>query len=222
MTNLFSSFDPVTSTNFSLNWMSTILGLLLITPSYWLIPSRLNLLLKIIMNKLFCEFKSLLQTNSIHTLLIFISLLIFILMNNFLGIIPLYFTSSSHLNFTLTMALPIWVSFMLYGWLNNSIHMLAHLIPSGTPTALIPFMICIETVSNLIRPGTLAIRLTANMIAGHLLLTLLGNMGPTIQMWMFNFVLIAQLMLLTLENAVSMIQAYVFTILSILYSSEVK
>ena len=48
----------------------------------------------------------------------------------------------------------------------------------GTPPILIPFIVCIETIRNLIRPGTLAVRLAANIIAGHLLLTLLGNTGP--------------------------------------------
>ncbi|WP_431834057.1 F0F1 ATP synthase subunit A, partial [Escherichia coli] len=56
--------------------------------------------------------------------------------------------------------------------------MFAHLVPQGTPPVLIPFIVCIETIRNIIRPGTLAVRLAANIIAGHLLLTLLGNTGP--------------------------------------------
>jgi hypothetical protein len=58
-------------------------------------------------------------------------------------------------------------------------HIFEHLVPQGTSTILIPFMVVIETIRNLIRPGTLAVRLTANIIAGHLLLTLLGNNGPS-------------------------------------------
>nr|ALO70294.1 ATP synthase F0 subunit 6 [Aspidiphorus orbiculatus] len=223
MANLFSSFDPSTSTFFSLNWLSIILMLTLLSPLFWMIPSRFQILLKIISLSLYSEFKILANSKKMKgSMLMFISLFFFILMNNFMGLFPYIFTSTSHLNFTLTLALPLWLSFMLYGWMNNTIHMLAHLIPQGTPTPLVPFMICIETISNVIRPGTLAIRLTANMIAGHLLLTLLGNMGSVIQMWMLNFLIITQILLMILETAVSMIQSYVFTVLSILYSSEVN
>jgi F-type H+-transporting ATPase subunit a len=51
---------------------------------------------------------------------------------------------------------------MLFVWINNTNHMFKHLVPQGTPTVLIPFIVCIETVRNIIRPGTLAVRLTAN------------------------------------------------------------
>merc|ERR1712215_411713 len=57
-------------------------------------------------------------------------------------------------------------------------HLIAHLVPTGTPRFLIPIIVLIETVRRLIRPATLAIRLAANIVAGHLLLTLLGSQGP--------------------------------------------
>nr|YP_009827450.1 ATP synthase F0 subunit 6 [Paulhutchinsonia pilosicollis]QIV24527.1 ATP synthase F0 subunit 6 [Paulhutchinsonia pilosicollis] len=222
MTNLFSSFDPTTNFNLSLNWMSSLLGLLIIPSSFWLIPARPTLLWINIINTLHKEFKILLNTNSKGTTLLFTSVLSLILFNNFLGLFPYIFTSTSHLTLTLTLALPLWVSFMIYGWMNNTIHMLAHLVPQGTPPALMPFMVCIETISNIIRPGTLAIRLTANMIAGHLLMTLLGNTGPTLSILTMNFLIITQIILLILESAVAMIQSYVFAVLSTLYSSEVN
>merc|ERR1712083_834291 len=57
-------------------------------------------------------------------------------------------------------------------------NLLAHLVPTGTPAFLIPVIVVIERVRNVIRPATLAIRLAANIVAGHLLLTLLGSQGP--------------------------------------------
>lgn len=84
-----------------------------------------------------------------------------------------------------------------------------------------PFMVCIETISNIIRPGTLAVRLSANIIAGHLLMTLMGNTGPGMATVMVGFLVLGQLCLLILESAVSIIQGYVFSVLSTLYSSEV-
>nr|YP_008757560.1 ATP synthase F0 subunit 6 [Batocera lineolata]AEV21655.1 ATP synthase F0 subunit 6 [Batocera lineolata]ATN28876.1 ATP synthase F0 subunit 6 [Batocera lineolata] len=223
MATLFSSFDPSTNFNLSLNWLSTIIGLFIIPFSFWLIPSRLNFIwMKIIMT-LHKEFKILIGYNKTQgSTLIFISLFSLIIFNNFLGLFPYIFTSTSHMTLTLSLALPLWLSFMIYGWINNTIHMFAHLVPQGTPPILMPFMVCIETISNLIRPGTLAIRLSANMIAGHLLMTLLGNTGSTLNLVMINFLIFTQILLLVLETAVSIIQSYVFAILSTLYSSEVN
>nr|APX39553.1 ATP synthase F0 subunit 6 [Calomicrus fallax] len=223
MMNLFSSFDPTSNLNLSLNWMSTFIGLVIIPPMFWLIPSRINMLWNKIIYILHKEFKVLLGNyKSQGSTLIFISLFSIILFNNFLGLFPYIFTSTSHMTMTLSLALPLWLSFMIYGWINNTIHMLAHLVPQGTPPILMPFMVCIETISNIIRPGTLAIRLSANMIAGHLLMTLLGNTGPSMSIFMLNILIIVQILLLTLETAVSMIQSYVFAVLSTLYSSEVN
>jgi F-type H+-transporting ATPase subunit a len=84
-----------------------------------------------------------------------------------------------------------------------------------------PFIVVIETVSNIIRPGTLAVRLAANIIAGHLLITLLGNQTTVARISILPILLVVQVLLLILECAVATIQAYVFAVLSTLYSSEV-
>nr|QXJ79802.1 ATP synthase F0 subunit 6 [Suinzona borowieci] len=221
MMNLFSTFDPSSKFGLSLNWFSMILGLTLIPSMFWLIPSRLSMFWSIIILWLHKEFKILL-TETQGSSLIFISLLSLIMFNNFLGLFPYIFTSTSHMVMTLALALPLWLSFMIYGWSNHTIHMFTHLVPQGTPNILMPFMVCIETISNIIRPGTLAVRLSANMIAGHLLLTLLGNTGSSLSLLMINILLFIQILLLLLESAVSIIQSYVFTVLSTLYSSEVN
>nr|AXS66263.1 ATP synthase F0 subunit 6 [Bostrichoidea sp. 2 KM-2017] len=219
MTNLFSTFDPSTNI-WSMNWISTILVMLILPSTFWFIPSRMNYLWNKIILTLHKEFK-LLTGKSKGTTIMFISIFSLILINNFMGLFPYVFTSTSHLSFTLTLALPLWLSFMLFGWINNSIHMFAHLVPQGTPPVLMPFMVCIETISNVIRPGTLAVRLAANMIAGHLLMTLLGNTGPTIPSMLMGLLVVTQILLITLESAVAIIQSYVFAVLSTLYSSEV-
>nr|YP_010954840.1 ATP synthase F0 subunit 6 [Hemisodorcus sinensis]WMW30225.1 ATP synthase F0 subunit 6 [Hemisodorcus sinensis] len=221
MANLFSSFDPSTSLYVPLNWSSTILCMIFIPYSFWLIPTRSSSVWKKILITLHKEFKTLLGPGMLGGTFIFISLFSLILYNNFLGLFPYIFTSTSHLVMTLTLALPLWLSFMIYGWINNTTHMLAHLVPQGTPPLLMPFMVCIETISNIIRPGTLAVRLAANMIAGHLLMTLLGNTGPTIPSSLLMMLLFTQILLLILESAVAIIQSYVFAVLSSLYSSEV-
>nr|WEF49630.1 ATP synthase F0 subunit 6 [Polypedilum sp.] len=223
MMNLFSIFDPSTNIfNLSLNWMSSILGILFFPMIFWFLPSRLSIFWNKIFITLHKEFKMLIGIHSFNgTTFMFISLFTFILFNNFLGLFPYIFTSTSHMTITLSLALPLWLSFMLFGWLNNTKHMFAHLVPQGTPPVLMPFMVLIETISNVIRPGTLAVRLSANMIAGHLLLTLLGNTGNSLSTALISLLIITQLLLLILESAVAIIQSYVFTILSTLYSSEI-
>nr|QQO80826.1 ATP synthase F0 subunit 6 [Trichocera sp.] len=224
MTNLFSVFDPSTNIfNLSLNWLSTFLGLLMLPSMYWFIPSRYHIMWNSILLTLHKEFKTLLGPAGHNgSTFMFISLFAMIMFNNFLGLFPYIFTSTSHLTFTLALALPLWLSFMIYGWLNHTQHMFAHLVPQGTPAVLMPFMVCIETISNVIRPGTLAVRLAANMIAGHLLLTLLGNTGPSLTYSILSLLIVAQIALLVLESAVAIIQSYVFAVLSTLYSSEVN
>lgn len=224
ITNLFSVFDPSTSIfNISINWISTVIGLIIIPIIFWLLPTRITIIWNVVTKTLHNEFKTLLGPNGINgTTFIFISVFSLIVFNNFIGLFPYIFTSTSHLSFTLTLSLPLWIRFIIYGWINHTQHIFAHLVPQGTPPVLIPFIVCIETIRNLIRPGTLAVRLAANMIAGHLLITLLGQTGRSLSYSILTLLLITQIALLILESAVSIIQSYVFAVLSTLYSREVN
>nr|ALO20593.1 ATP synthase F0 subunit 6 [Apocheima cinerarius] len=224
MSNLFSIFDPSTNLfNLSINWISTLLGLIFIPYGFWLIPNRHYYFWNFILLKLHNEFKTLLKNNYFQgSTFIFISLFSFVLFNNFLGLFPYIFTSTSHLTLSLSISLPLWLSYMLYGWNNNYQHMFAHMNSPGAPAILMPFMVLIETIMNMIRPRTLAVRLTANMIAGHLLMTLLSSTGSNMASYMIMFLVVIQILLLILESAVAIIQSYVIAILSTLYSSEVN
>nr|AWV83228.1 ATP synthase F0 subunit 6 [Graptopsaltria bimaculata] len=219
MTNLFSSFDPSTGI-LSFNWLSSLFSFILFPLIYWYLPNRYIMFFIILFKTLNNELNVLMGYKSLGSSLIFMSLFMFIMLNNFFGLLPYIFTSSSHLVFTLSLALPLWLTFMLFGWINNLNHMFCHLVPTGTPGILMPFMVCIESISNLIRPGSLAVRLTANMIAGHLLMTLLGNSSINSGLYIY-MILFVQIMLMLFEFAVCIIQAYVFTVLSTLYSTEV-
>merc|ERR1719486_1412366 len=139
-----------------------------------------------------------------------------------MGLIPYIFTRTSHLSITLVLALPVWLGTMLFSIIFQYNNLLAHLVPLGTPSFLIPVIVIIETVRDVIRPVTLSIRLAANIVAGHLLLTLLGSQGPNAQ-GIVLLVLIGRLIpLFCLELAVACIQAYVFTILRSLYLNELR
>nr|QWK41505.1 ATP synthase F0 subunit 6 [Fopius arisanus] len=219
MLNLFSIFDPQTL-KYSMNWLCCLIILFLIPQIYWMMMARLSFLFSLFLLMLWNEFKIIMKFKfNLNNMIYFIILFLFIMINNFMGLFPYIFTSSSHLMYSLIFALSMWLGLMLFGWFNNTIFMLIHLVPQGTPVMLMFFMVIIELLSSLIRPLTLSVRLTANMIAGHLLLTLLSSFIPSLFL-MYMMVLIVQLMLLILEMAVSVIQSYVFVILMILYLKE--
>nr|YP_010554637.1 ATP synthase F0 subunit 6 [Ceratopsyche cerva]UYO79270.1 ATP synthase F0 subunit 6 [Ceratopsyche cerva] len=223
MNNLFSTFDPSSSIfNMNLNWLSSMLFIFFFPLNFWLFPNRYLFLFMIIFKFLKNEINNLLKSSSFKgSPIFFISIFFMMFFNNFLGLFPYIFTSTSHLIFNLAFSLPIWLTLMFFGWLNKTQNMFSHLIPNGTPPILMPFMVLIETISNMIRPGTLAVRLTANMIAGHLLITLLSSNGPLISQFLILILIFMEILLLILEISVSVIQTYVFTILSTLYMSEI-
>lgn len=220
ITNLFSSFDPISSTfNIQLNWLAIFLFVIVFFPIYWISNSKSSVLYSELTSYITKEFLPLFK--SYKNIIFFNVLFIFILINNIFGLIPYTFTSTAHIAITLSIALTIWLIFILYGWINNTNHIFAHLVPLGTPIILIPFMVLIESISNIIRPITLSVRLAANLTAGHLLLILLGESIVNNRILIIITVTAAQFALITLEAAVAVIQAYVFATLSTLYAREV-
>nr|YP_001054755.1 ATP synthase F0 subunit 6 [Anomalurus sp. GP-2005]CAJ43817.1 ATP synthase subunit 6 [Anomalurus sp. GP-2005] len=152
--------------------------------------------------------------------LLLMSLITFISSTNLLGLLPYSFTPTTQLSTNLAMAIPLWAGTVLVGFRHKTKSSLAHFLPQGTPTPLIPMLIVIETVSLLIQPMALAVRLTANITAGHLLMHLIGSatLGlMTISLPTATITLILLILLTVLELAVAFIQAYVFTLLVSLY-----
>nr|APF46516.1 ATP6 [Dicrurus ludwigii]APF46517.1 ATP6 [Dicrurus ludwigii]APF46565.1 ATP6 [Dicrurus ludwigii]APF46589.1 ATP6 [Dicrurus ludwigii]AYD75225.1 ATP6 [Dicrurus sharpei] len=155
--------------------------------------------------------------------LILTSLMMFLLLINLLGLLPYTFTPTTQLSMNLALAFPLWLATLLTGLRNQPSISLGHLLPEGTPTPLIPALILIETISLLIRPLALGVRLTANLTAGHLLIQLISTATVALAstMPMVSLITLLVLFLLTiLEVAVAMIQAYVFVLLLSLYLQE--
>nr|YP_009241011.1 ATP synthase F0 subunit 6 [Condylura cristata]AMK38948.1 ATPase subunit 6 [Condylura cristata] len=152
--------------------------------------------------------------------LMLMSLILFIGSTNLLGLLPHSFTPTTQLSMNLGMAIPLWAGTVITGFRYKTKASLAHFLPQGTPLPLIPMLIIIETISLFIQPMALAVRLTANITAGHLLIHLIG--GATLVLMSIStataLVTFIILILLTiLEFAVALIQAYVFTLLVSLY-----
>nr|YP_002587052.1 ATP synthase F0 subunit 6 [Tursiops aduncus]ACB06015.1 ATP synthase F0 subunit 6 [Tursiops aduncus]AHA02809.1 ATP synthase F0 subunit 6 [Tursiops aduncus]AHA02822.1 ATP synthase F0 subunit 6 [Tursiops aduncus]AHA02835.1 ATP synthase F0 subunit 6 [Tursiops aduncus]AHA02848.1 ATP synthase F0 subunit 6 [Tursiops aduncus] len=155
--------------------------------------------------------------------LMLISLFLFIASTNLLGMLPHSFTPTTQLSMNLGMAIPLWAGTIFIGFRNKTKMSLAHLLPLGTPTFLIPMLVMIETISLFIQPMALAVRLTANITAGHLLLHLIGSatlalMSISLFTALITFIILT--LLIILEFAVALIQAYVFTLLVSLYLQD--
>nr|YP_010118248.1 ATP synthase F0 subunit 6 [Mustela lutreola]QJU48751.1 ATP synthase F0 subunit 6 [Mustela lutreola]QQY85615.1 ATP synthase F0 subunit 6 [Mustela lutreola]QQY85628.1 ATP synthase F0 subunit 6 [Mustela lutreola]QQY85641.1 ATP synthase F0 subunit 6 [Mustela lutreola]QQY85654.1 ATP synthase F0 subunit 6 [Mustela lutreola] len=152
--------------------------------------------------------------------LMLMSLILFIGSTNLLGLLPHSFTPTTQLSLNLGMAIPLWAGTVITGFRHKTKASLAHFLPQGTPLPLIPMLIIIESISLFIQPMALAVRLTANITAGHLLIHLIG--GATLALMNIStvtaMITFSILVLLTiLEFAVALIQAYVFTLLVSLY-----
>nr|AND82664.1 ATPase subunit 6 [Crotalus cerberus] len=150
-------------------------------------------------------------------------LILMLLLSNLLSLLPYTFTPTSQLSTNMALALPLWLATIIMGMKDKFSATLAHLLPEGSPTPLIPFMILIETASQLMRPIALGVRLTANITAGHLLMTMVSSTTISlINTYTFISPLALTLLLLLtlLELAVACIQAYVFVLLTILYLQE--
>ena len=224
MNNLFSIFDPnVIWIRFELNWVRSIIVLMWMPNVYWLIKSKPNFLLWKLLDSLSKEYRlNFAPLNSPGHTHWAISIFVIILLNNLAGLTPYTFTSTRHLSFSVTLALSIWIGYIFYRIVINLGRFLAHLVPVGTPYVLMPFIVIIELISNIIRPITLSVRLAANLVAGHLLITLIRS--PIIRVSFYAIIILLSLLylLMILESAVAFIQAYVFRILSTLYLREVN
>ena len=146
------------------------------------------------------------------------TLFLFILVCNLLGLVPGAFTATSKTGVTVSLAIIVFLAYHLVGIKKHGpVKYFLNLVPSGLPVWLIPFMAIMEVVSHLARPLSLAIRLFANMAAGHvviLVFTLMAVSGSWLIKWLpFSGTIVMGL----LEMFVAFIQAYIFAILAAIY-----
>lgn len=224
MGDLFSTFNPETvimGAKTRGNWLRFLVIVFTLPQIFWLQKRKTLLLLQLMLDYLSGELTAIFGSAVKPGLvIIFLSMFLGVFSVNLFGLIPYVFTPSRHLSFTLSLAMPVWLGYILVRLMCQFNHNMAHIVPEGTPRVLIPLMVVIESVSLIIRPFTLAVRLAANMIAGHLLLSLLGGQGYGLGLLPRCFLITGLSMLIILECAVACIQAYVFIILSGLYSNE--
>lgn len=147
------------------------------------------------------------------------TLFLFILLGNLIGMIPGTFTYTSHIVVTLFMGVCVIIAVTVIGLARHGTHFLSLFAPSGVPMFIYPLLIPIEIVSYLIRPFSLAMRLAVNMTAGHIMLKTFG--GFVIAMGIFGILpFLVAVGLIGLEIIIACLQAYVFAVLSCIYLND--
>jgi len=151
------------------------------------------------------------------------TLFMFIVVSNFLGLLPLAFTTTSHIAVTAVMAVAVFLSVTILGFVKNGVGFLGLFWIGAAPLPLRPILALIEVISYFVRPVSHSIRLAGNMIAGHAVLKVFAAFAPMITITVGVGLLVTPLSILAitaiyaLEVLVAFIQAYVFTILTCVY-----
>nr|YP_004021490.1 ATP synthase F0 subunit 6 [Occidozyga martensii]ACZ02642.1 ATP synthase subunit 6 [Occidozyga martensii] len=224
MTNLFDQFASPTFFGVHLIIVATLAPWLLFpSPSNQWISNRLVTSQSWFLKSFTKQIFSPISLRGQKWAMILSPLMVFLLGMNLLGLLPYTFTPTTQLSLNLGLAIPLWLATIIIGLRNQPTASLAHLLPEGTPTPLIPILIVIETISLIIRPLALGVRLTANLTAGHLLIQLISlatvNLLPS-SIMLASLTFSTLILLTLLEIAVAMIQAYVYVLLLSLYLQE--
>ena len=154
------------------------------------------------------------------------SLFMFVLVANLIGMVPYFFTITSHIIVTFCLAMLVILTVVIFGIWKHGLHFFGLFVPSGVPMALVPLVTMIEVISFLSRPISLSVRLFANMLAGHITLKVFAGFVVTLStagvVGMAGSVLpLAMAVALTaLEFLVAFLQAYVFTVLTCMYLND--
>ena len=148
------------------------------------------------------------------------TLFVFILFSNILGLIPGSYTVTSQIVVTAVFALFVYAMSIVVGFAIHGFKFLGILIPPGTPVLLLPLMMPIELISQLARPVSLAVRLFANMTAGHTILAVLFGMAISLPLFIGWVPFAFTIAMNGLEVGIAFIQAYIFTILTCVYLGD--
>lgn len=171
-------------------------------------------------------FENLNQKGEIYFPFIF-SLHLFLLFSNLLGMIPYSFTVTSHIAFTFSLSLSIFIGINIIGLKTHGLNFFSLFLPRNVPLIIVPLLVTIEFLSYLVKVFTLAIRLFANMTSGHTLLKIIAGFAWTMLLSggllsILHFIPLSLLFILIgLELAIAILQAYVFTLLTCIYLNDV-
>jgi ATP synthase subunit 6 len=142
---------------------------------------------------------------------------------NAIGLVPFNFAVTSHLIVTFFLSLSLFIAINIIGYRKHGLHIFSLFLPQGTSVPLSFLLVPIELISYIFRPISLAIRLFANIMAGHTLMHVMAMFSVMMLLSsspLFLFPILICIPLLLLETAVAFIQAYVFSLLICIYFND--
>jgi F-type H+-transporting ATPase subunit a len=202
------------------------LFLILSTTGRGLVPGRWQSLAEMSYEFVANTLRSSAGTEGMRFFPLVFSLFMFVLFANLLGMVPYFFTVTSHIIVTFALAMLVILTVVIAGLVRHGTHFFGVFVPSGVPMVIVPFVSVIEIISFLSRPISLSVRLFANMLAGHITLKVfagfvvtLGTLG--IGGWLGAILPLGMTVAITaLEFLVAFLQAYVFTVLTCMYLND--
>uniref|UniRef100_UPI0030FF3199 ATP synthase F0 subunit 6 n=1 Tax=Phyllodoce medipapillata TaxID=868040 RepID=UPI0030FF3199 len=227
MVDIFSSFDPYINMSFQsfsfMFWCFVGFSMMLISSSFWLSFNQVSWIMSYPLDIMNMQSSRTFSHHLKGFTSVVVSLFVMLILINLLGLLPYSFSYSSHMVFSLIFGLPLWFSLLLSSFLNSPSTFMGGLLPGGAPDWLNPFLVLIETVSILVRPITLSVRLVANMSAGHIVLSLIGIYASSfifLSSFSFIMLLFIQIFYIIFEVGICMIQGYIFCLLLTLYADD--
>ncbi|WP_425049518.1 F0F1 ATP synthase subunit A [Psychromarinibacter sp. S121] len=227
-----SAGDPVhwyTITNVTLWMFLTIVAisalLVLGTRGRAVIPTKLQSVAELAYGFIYKMVEDVAGRDAVRFFPYVFTLFMFIVMSNFLGLLPTAFTTTSHLAVTVILALAVFLTVTITGFVLHGSKFLGLFWVSSAPLAIRPVLAVIEVISYFVRPVSHSIRLMGNMMAGHAVIKVFAAFAPLILLSGVG-VLVTPLSILAitamyaLETLVAFIQAYVFTILTCVYLKD--
>lgn len=196
------------------------------TASRALVPGRLQSVAEISYEFVATTLRSSAGTEGMKFFPLVFTLFMFILTVNMVGLIPYTFTVTSHIIITVSLALLVFITVIVYGFWKNGLRFFKLFVPSGIPAVILPLVSFIEVLSFISRPISHSVRLFANMLAGHITLKVFAGFVTMLSAagflgWMGAILPLGLTVAVTaLEVLVAFLQAYVFAILTCIYLND--
>lgn len=212
-----------TPTNVTL-WMALavlcVIGLLVLgTRGRAIIPSRIQSVAELMYGFVYTMVEDVAGKDGLKFFPYIMTLFVFILFANFLGLIPMSFATTSHIAVTAVLAMAVFITVTIVGIVKNGFGFLELFWIKAAPLALRPVLAVIEIISYFVRPVSHSIRLAGNIMAGHAVIKVFAGFAGVLGLGAIAPIL-AITAVYALEILVSFIQAYVFAILTCVYLKD--